>query len=247
MTDPNNDRNIKRRSKTREKIRLARWPQAPTTLLPQLSSKSMTQQTSYPQLCITKKINCYGLDPHTQPTAKLQQREKQLTQASFVIEKTSNSPRVWRESPDPTSSWNIKRNILQTTNLQYQLWTTGASTSMTTTNNAPWKSSTTGSQPVINSTKTPTSPHIGNSPHSTPVLLPVHGRDARFLHQLPTLAAQQNKFLKKQLQLENKMFRAWEETYLFTTAPKHAPFPKCPWLHKYKQSSSRNGGRSAKQ
>jgi hypothetical protein len=40
-------------------------------------------------------------------------------------------------------------------------------------------------------------------------------------------------FWKNQLQLGNEMFRTWEETYIFATAPKHVPFPKCLWLHKY--------------
>jgi hypothetical protein len=56
----------------------------------------------------------------------------------------------------------------------------------------------------------------------------VHGRDARLLHHPPTLATNKEKsFWKKQLQLGNEIFRSWEETYLFATAP------KCLWPHKY--------------
>jgi hypothetical protein len=162
------DRNITKRSKTREKLRtLKKWQQAHMTSSPSSSTKSMTQRSSSPQPCVTKELNSYGSSLLMQPFGKHLPTEKQATQASCVIVKTLNSPPSWRESSETNPSQATKKTTSLSTNLQQQPSTTGA-TINTTEIDAQWKQSKYGKPHATISPKILSSPKAGTYLLSTP-------------------------------------------------------------------------------
>lgn len=48
-----------------------------------------------------------------------------------------------------------------------------------------------------------------------------------------TTHPQRSDFWRKQLAMGDDMFTMWEKVFFHVAAPKHVPFPRCLWYHKY--------------